>query len=542
MVPDDVNFCPECGAPLTATGDVNMAANGATPASGFDTSGSNFSADSNTSVGSNTSSNVYRPAQNVHTSSTKAPRRKQSGLGIASAILAVLGCTSGLGLLLGIIDLVKNKNDGKKHGTSIFAVIWGGLITLAVIAAMFSEPTTEDYNNSSASDSRAIVESSEGETTEEAELANANDPNEASDISDEESEVAEEKSRSSAIQGVKKEVKDTEEAKEQPAEKIDLAQEIGSALSSELTKPETLFKASDYPEYKDEPYVEVNGNHPFFEDEVKKILNPESEVSDQNVQFYSNLDSLGRCGMAYEIVSKSILPTEERGQIGEIRPSGWQTVKYPDLIEDLYLYNRCHLIGYQLGGGNGDEQNLITGTRYLNVSGMLPFENKVTGYVEDTGNHVAYRVTPIFENNNLVASGVLMEAMSIEDDGAGVDFCIYAYNNQPGIKIDYATGDSIAEQSGSDPAKEEASQPDIVIPAQTADTADSVSRSIPDEQTITDKGEPAKDPIGDDVVYIPKSGKKYHRENCRTLKKTKTPISREEAISRGYEACKVCNP
>ena len=138
------------------------------------------------------------------------------------------------------------------------------------------------------------------------------------------------------------------------------------------------------------------------------------------------------------------MPTEERGSIGSVKPSGWQTVKY-DFVDGKYLYNRCHLLGYQLTGENANEQNLITGTRYLNVDGMLPFENMVADYVKETDNHVMYRVTPVFDGAELVARGVLMEAYSVEDGGDGVEFCVYCYNVQPGVKIDYATGDSEEE-------------------------------------------------------------------------------------------------
>lgn len=187
-------------------------------------------------------------------------------------------------------------------------------------------------------------------------------------------------------------------------------------------------------DYSGKAYVEVNGNIPEFSDEqIRKAEGPLEE--------YSSLDSLGRCGMAIAKVGVETMPTEERGSIGQVRPSGWHTVKY-DSIDGNYLYNRCHLIGYQLTGENANEKNLITGTRYLNVEGMLPFENMVAQYVEESGNHVLYRVTPIFEGDNLVASGVQMEAMSLEDLGKGLSFHVYVYNVQPGIEIDYATGNS----------------------------------------------------------------------------------------------------
>ena len=187
------------------------------------------------------------------------------------------------------------------------------------------------------------------------------------------------------------------------------------------------------PEYEGEPFVLINQNIPFFE---------KDDYTTESFENYSELDELGRCGAAYANISKELMPTEERGQIGDVRPSGWHTVKYPDLIEDRYLYNRCHLIGYQLSGENANEKNLITGTRYMNVEGMLPFENKVADYVRRSDNHVLYRVTPVFAGNNLVATGVLMEAYSVEDRGEGVCFCVFVHNVQPGIEIDYRTGES----------------------------------------------------------------------------------------------------
>lgn len=187
------------------------------------------------------------------------------------------------------------------------------------------------------------------------------------------------------------------------------------------------------PEYEGEPFVLINQNVPFFE---------KDDYTTESFENYSELDELGRCGAAYANISKELMPTEERGQIGDVRPSGWHTVKYPELIEDRYLYNRCHLIGYQLSGENANEKNLITGTRYMNVEGMLPFENKVADYVRRSDNHVLYRVTPVFEGNNLVATGVLMEAYSVEDKGEGVCFCVFVHNVQPGIEIDYRTGES----------------------------------------------------------------------------------------------------
>ena len=189
---------------------------------------------------------------------------------------------------------------------------------------------------------------------------------------------------------------------------------------------------SDIPEYSGNAYVYINNNIPFFE---------EVDLTTTSYEKYSDLDSLGRCGVAIANIGQDLMPTEERGSIGSVKPTGWHTVRYQG-IDGNYLYNRCHLIGYQLSGENANEKNLITGTRYLNVEGMLPFENMVADYVEETNNHVLYRVTPIFEGDNLLASGVLIEAKSVEDNGAGIQFNVYCYNVQPGIEIDYETGDS----------------------------------------------------------------------------------------------------
>jgi len=192
----------------------------------------------------------------------------------------------------------------------------------------------------------------------------------------------------------------------------------------------------DIPEYNGKPYVYINSNVPFF---------TESDLTTTSYEKYSKLDSLGRCGVAVASIGKDIMPTEERGTIGSVKPSGWHTVRYQG-IDGNYLYNRCHLIGYQLSGENANEKNLITGTRYLNVKGMLPFENMVAEYVEGTNNHVLYRVTPIFEGDNLLASGVLIEAKSVEDNGKGIQINVYCYNVQPGIEIDYKTGESLGPE------------------------------------------------------------------------------------------------
>lgn len=202
--------------------------------------------------------------------------------------------------------------------------------------------------------------------------------------------------------------------------------------------PEKNANAEDImniPEYSGVAYVEVNGNKPFF---------TESDISTDSFEYYSELDGLGRCGVAFANISREMMPTEERGEIGGIKPSGWNQAKYEGIVDSKpsYLYNRCHLIAYCLTAENANEKNLITGTRYMNVEGMLPFEERVARYLDDYDNHVLYRVTPVFEGKNLVAGGVLIEAYSVEDNGAGICFCVYCYNVQPGIEIDYRTGES----------------------------------------------------------------------------------------------------
>jgi len=186
------------------------------------------------------------------------------------------------------------------------------------------------------------------------------------------------------------------------------------------------------PEYSDYAYCIINDNKPFFSSD---------EITNESFESYGELDELSRCTECIASIGKDLMPTEERGKIGSIKPTGWNYAKY-DFVDGKYLYNRCHLIGFQLTGENANEKNLITGTRYLNVKGMLPFENMVADYVRETDNHVMYRVTPVFEEDNLLASGVLMEAYSVEDEGDGIEFCVYCYNVQPGVTIDYKTGNS----------------------------------------------------------------------------------------------------
>ena len=212
---------------------------------------------------------------------------------------------------------------------------------------------------------------------------------------------------------------------------LNLSQNENNIVATNQT--DVYLNIEDIPEYTDKIYVEINNNKPYFE---------ESEYTQESFEKYSNLDELGRCGVAYANISKEIMPPEsdERGSISSVKPTGWEQAKY----DGEYLYNRCHLIGYQLSDEDANELNLITGTRYFNVNGMLPFENKVADYIkENENNHVLYRVTPIFEGENLLAKGVEMEAYSIEDNGQGVCFNVFVYNVEPGVTIDYLTGKSV---------------------------------------------------------------------------------------------------
>lgn len=294
------------------------------------------------------------------------------------------------------------------------------------------------------------------------------------------------------------------------------------------------------PAYDGKAYVAVNNNEPFFTD---------SDMITTAFENYSDLDSLGRCGVAYANICKDIMPTEERGKIGMIKPSGWHTVKY-DVIKDRYLYNRCHLIGYQLAGENANPKNLITGTRYLNVEGMLPFENLVADYVNNTGNHVLYRVTPMFSGSNLVANGVLIEAKSVEDNGGGILFNVYCYNVQPGVGINYEIGDSWLDgttpqkqSAQTDTPKNEGSQSSAGSGAgesgssgSTTGSASSGSDSSAAENSAADSSN------SETMVHITATGKKYHRAGCHTLKKSDTEVTLDEAKSMGLSPCGICNP
>ena len=300
-------------------------------------------------------------------------------------------------------------------------------------------------------------------------------------------------------------------------------------------------EVADIPEYSGKAYCEVNGNVPYFS---------EDELVTEAFENYSELDSLGRCGVAYANICKELMPTNERGEIGMVKPSGWHTVKYSDRIDGNYLYNRCHLIAYQLAGENANEKNLITGTRYLNVTGMLPFENAVADYVESTGNHVLYRVTPVFDGDNLVASGVHMEAESVEDKGAGVCFNVYVYNVQPGVVIDYATGDSEADPgyAAAGDETDAKGRDEERNDDQAAETGTSAEIQDTESDIGNEKSEIQTDAADEETYIVNTNTGKFHKPSCRSVKQMKESnksartTTRDELISEGYVPCKNCNP
>ena len=316
----------------------------------------------------------------------------------------------------------------------------------------------------------------------------------------------------------------------QPQENFSDTQESQQATSATDTptgEGTSAFSLREIPAYSGTPYTEVNGNQPYFTEE---------ELTTQSFETYSELDSLGRCGVAYANVGQDLMPTEPRGEIGAVKPTGWHLVKY-DNVDGKYLYNRCHLIAYMLAAENANPQNLITGTRYLNVQGMLPFETKVCDYVKNTGNHVLYRVTPIFDGDNLLADGVLMEAYSVEDAGEGICFCVFAYNVQPGIGIDYATGDNWAESSGT--YQSTAAPAAVETPAPQPETDTTVQ--ITPESSVSQESR--------ETTYVLNTNtKKFHYPTCSSvddMKEKNKQIytgSRDEVINMGYVPCKRCNP
>ena len=301
--------------------------------------------------------------------------------------------------------------------------------------------------------------------------------------------------------------------------KVDDLDEQSESKFDKVTKASVKLK--EIPKFHNEPYVAIDDNEPNFS---------KDEITKKSFESYGKLDRLGRCGVALACVGKDIMPTEKRGNIGMVKPTGWHTVKY-QFVDGKYLYNRCHLIGYQLTGENANERNLITGTRYMNVDGMLPFEDMVADYVKETNNHVMYRVTPIYKGDNLLASGVQMEGYSVEDNGKGISFNVYCYNAQPGVEIDYKTGDSSAIGK----IVEETTKKKKTVANETTKKAvqgnDSSSFSV-----------------GSIEYVLNLNTHKFHYPNCKSVKimsaanKGTYTGSREDLIQQGYEPCGNCNP
>ncbi|MGM9992961.1 MAG: DNA/RNA non-specific endonuclease [Candidatus Bruticola sp.] len=283
------------------------------------------------------------------------------------------------------------------------------------------------------------------------------------------------------------------------------------------------FSLAKVPAYSGTPYAVINKNVPYF---------TKADRTSRSYERYSPLDNLGRCGVAVANIGRDLMPTAKRGKIGQVKPSGWHLAKY-DCVEGKYLYNRCHLIGYQLTAENANERNLITGTRYLNVQGMLPFENMVADYIKETGNHVLYRVTPIFQGNNLVAHGVLMEAMSVEDNGQGILFNIFCYNVQPQISIDYKTGASSYGAAGT---------------AYQQKNSGRSNSSQTSYQKKYNKNSQYSKSTAINIYVLNNRSKKIHLPSCSYAQKI-SPSNREEytgslssLIRQGYSPCKNCNP
>ena len=329
----------------------------------------------------------------------------------------------------------------------------------------------------------------------------------------------------------------TESAENDPGDETEIqaAAQVQSDDSKQKvvhTGTASAFNAADVPAYSGEPYTAVNNNEPYFTSD---------NLTTEAFENYSELDALGRCGVAYANVCLETMPTEKRGSISEVKPTGWHSVKY-DNVDGKSLYNRCHLIGYQLTAENANQQNLITGTRYLNVDGMLPFENMVADYVKETDNHVLYRVTPIFTGDNLVADGVLMEGYSVEDEGDGICFCVYAYNVQPGITIDYATGDSwLSSEKGN---SDSSSGGNSAVSQSAADKSGTQQAAVQTE-SVKETSVPVS--TGTENI-LNTNTKKFHYPSCSSVKQMKASNkkeytgSRDDLIAQGYDPCKKCNP
>ncbi len=374
-----------------------------------------------------------------------------------------------------------NKKMSKK--TKIIIAVIGLLVVLiSAFSGQDSEITTDTTTE--------IVESTEETTLKDSEIEE--------DITDN-------------SEAEKTTQKAEDKATEKETEKVNKPESVGDDNSKAVL--------SEIPAYSGRPYVVINGNVPSFN---------KYELTTKGYETYASLDSLGRCGGAVASCGREIMPKpdEERGSISAVKPSGWVQAQY-DWVSGKYLYNRCHLIGWQLSAENANKRNLITGTRYMNTEGMLPFENMVADYIKETGNHVAYRITPIYDGSDLVASGVQMEAYSVEDDGEGICFNIFCYNVQPGVKIDYTTGRSWSAEGNRETTKKP-----VAVPV----------------ETTRKQVEETKKPVSYDTYAYSSKSDKFHYPSCRYAKTIKAENyceytgSRQDMINKDYKPCSNCNP
>ncbi len=376
----------------------------------------------------------------------------------------------------------------KKHiRRNILSLILSAVICLSITGCDFSDNSTSDSRSSSSSfDSSYSSDSSLPESSSNVETSSK------TDSSSNHSETISSSQTTSST--------------------TTTTSQTTTTTSKATTKAASKFNTSYIPAYSGSAYVAINNNIPFFSS---------ADMTTTAYENYSPLDSLGRCGVAMSCIGQELMPTEPRGSIGMVKPSGWHLVKYQG-VEGKYLYNRCHLIGYQLTAENANERNLVTGTRYMNVQGMEPLENRTASYIKSTGNHVIYRSTPIFIGLNLVCSGVLMEGKSVEDNGAGLTFCVFAYNLQPGITINYADGSS----SGPEFIETQAT-PKVTVPKAT-------------------NNNPTPQPSSSYVLN--KNTHKFHYPSCSSVSKMaeKNKVyfngTRDQVISQGYSPCNRCNP
>ncbi len=416
--------------------------------------------------------------------------------GFLGALLFLLG-----GTLIAPMDIVTRLRSKFKLNKALSIILAIMLLFGGALATPTSEIPNDTNISESVSDDTSQEEADNSTTDKNTDTSSQDDISESEDTTSKaETNSAKEESTSTPTTTTK-----TEDTTSNPT-----SSNVGSGNAESIN-------LSNIPAYSGKAYVTVNNNVPNFSTAELKTVGYET---------YSNLDSLGRTRMALASVGKDTMPkaNEERGSISSIKPSGWNQAKY-DHVSGGWLYNRCHLIGWQLSAENANKKNLITGTKYLNISGMLPFENMVADYIKETGNHVAYRITPIYVGNNLLASGVQMEAYSVEDNGAGICFNIYCYNVQPGITINYADGSSSSSGSPSTSQNNTTSTP-------TTTTKPEVSTNNNQQETNSQ------------TVYITETGTKYHStKSCSGLSRAKAiyDSTLEDAQNKGLEPCSKCH-